>query len=64
MPVGGDGGVADAGVARILLALDQADFFQRQQGAGDAGRGQALALGQVDAAQAAARCAVQVVAAA
>ncbi len=30
----GDGGVGDAGVARILLALDQADFFPAAAGCG------------------------------
>jgi hypothetical protein len=56
----GEGSIGHAGVARILLAFDQADFFQRQQAAGDAGGGQGQPLGQVDAAQAAARRAVQV----
>nr|GEU28450.1 hypothetical protein [Tanacetum cinerariifolium] len=43
-----------------MLALDQADFFQRQQGARDARGSESLALGQVHAAQASARRAVQV----
>jgi hypothetical protein len=57
----GDGGIADAGIARIGLARHEADLFQRHQRARDAGRRQRQALGQVDAAQAAARGALQVV---
>ncbi len=47
--------IADAAVARILGAVDPTDFLHRCKHASDAGLAEIEALGQVDAAQAAAR---------
>ena len=57
----GERGIRDAGIARFLLALDQAEFFQGKQGAGNARSGQAMALGQVDPAQPSARSLAEMV---